>query len=388
MKAIFLLLLVLAIPLHAKKKLDPKQERALRPIENPQSSLKPLLNSLDRYSISQHLAFYDLYPETGEGKQALKRAWELIGGDASAFDAAIASLPSFDLQAIISLVTRDSTDTPVKLTPDQLQLIDTISKNLGNRSLKGQKAWTKEEVLALNPEEVDVARALLIFQFDEMENPKQEILQYEASIDMMALQIAARLSKEASNEDKIREINRFIFQEMQFRFPPQSLSVTDIDLYTFLPSVIDSRLGVCLGVSILYLSLAQRLNLPMEIITPPGHIYVRYHQGDSIINIETTARGIDLPSEVYLGINTRKLQERNMKEVVGLAFMNQAAVFWSKQDYATTSHLYETARLFLPNDPLLKMFMGFNYLFIGKHSEGAKLLREIRHITFDEAVSH
>ncbi|MES2122591.1 MAG: transglutaminase family protein, partial [Chlamydiota bacterium] len=387
MKIFFLLLLSLSIPLHAKKKLDPRQERELRPIENPQSSLKPLLSSLDRYSISQHLAFYDLYPETGEGKQALKRAWELIGGDVNAFDTTIASLPPFDLQAVISLVTRASTDTPVKLTPDQLQLIDAISRNLGNRSLKGQRVWTKEAVLELTPEEVDVSRALLIFQFDEMENPKQEILQYEASIDMMALQIAARLGNQATNEDKIREINRFIFQEMQFRFPPPSLSVTDIDLYTFLPSVIDSRQGVCLGVSILYLALAQRLNLPMEIITPPGHIYVRYPQGDSVINIETTARGIDLPSEVYLGINTRKLQLRNMKEVVGLAFMNQAAVFWSRQDYSTTSHLYETARLFLPNDPLLKMFMGFNYLFIGKHSEGTKLLREIRHITFDESVS-
>ena len=77
-----------------------------------------------------------------------------------------------------------------------------------------------------------------------------------------------------------------------FRFPPHSLYAKDIDVYTFLPSVLDSRRGVCLGVSILYLCLAQRLDLPLEAMTPPGHIYVRYGED---LNIETTARGIDVP---------------------------------------------------------------------------------------------
>ena len=98
---------------------------------------------------------------------------------------------------------------------------------------------------------------------------------------------------------------------MRFRFPPHSLHAKDIDIYTFLPSVLDGRRGVCLGVSILYLCLAQRLGLDLEIITPPGHIYVRYQSPEGeMINIETTARGIDIPSERYLGMETRKLQTK------------------------------------------------------------------------------
>ncbi|MBS0604658.1 MAG: tetratricopeptide repeat protein [Verrucomicrobia bacterium] len=369
----------------AKKKVR-IEERDL-PESSAQSSLKTLFSSLDPYSVSQHLAFYDLYPDTKEGKQSIQRAWRLLSGGDLPQQEAATTLPKLDIQAIISLVTRQSFDAPVKLNQEQLDLISKISERLSNRKLKGSRVWTKEEVLDLAPEEVDISRGLLIFQFDQAADPKEEIRQYEASIDLMALQIGARLPKDASNEDKIREINRFIFQEMQFRFPPHSLYAADIDLYTFLPSVLDSRQGVCLGVSILYLSLAQRLDLPLEIITPPGHIYVRYNDGAKIINIETTARGIDLPSEVYLGINTRRLQKRNMKEVIGLAFMNQAAVFWSRQEFSKTVALYEKAVLFLPKDPLLKMFMGFNYLFVGRSSEGAALLREIRHITFNESVS-
>lgn len=383
--ALLLFSLAATQELLAKKRV--KFEGREVPPQNAESSLKSLFSSLDPHSVSQHLAFYELYPETNEGKISLKRAWGLLSGGSMSEKESATLLPVVDIQAIISLVTRQSFESSIPLNQQQLELIAKISAPLNNRKLKGHQVWTKEEVLMLLPEEIDIARGLLIFQFDESTHPNNEILQYEASIDLMALQIRARLPPTATHEDKIREINRFIFQEMQFRFPPHSLYANDIDLYTFLPSVIDSRQGVCLGVSILYLSLAQRLDLPLEIITPPGHIYVRYNNGRKIINIETTARGVDLPSEMYLGINTRRLQKRDLKEVIGMAFINQASVFWAKQDYTKTVALYEKALPFLPKDPLLKMFMGFNYLFVGRHSDGIKLLREIRHLTFDDAVS-
>lgn len=379
------LLLFLPFSLSAKKKVLIEQTDPLITINH--SHLKTLFNSLDPVSVSQYLAFFELYSDTEEGKAALRKAWQLLSADITAPAETATILPHFASQALISLVTRQSSDPGIQLSAEQLSLIEKIAARLYNRRLKGYQVWTREEVLQLPPSEIDLARGLLLFQFEDPNHCKEEIRQYEASIDLMALQINARLPEGASHEEMIREINRFIFQEMQFRFPPHSLYANDIDLYTFLPSVLDSRQGVCLGVSILYLSLAQRLNLPLEIITPPGHIYIRYNNGSKILNIETTARGIDLPSEVYLGINTRKLQQRTLKEVIGLAFMNQAAVFWSKRDYPTTVALYEKARLFLPKDPLLKMFMGYNYLFVGKNSEGADLLREIRYLTFDEAVS-
>ena len=41
----------------------------------------------------------------------------------------------------------------------------------------------------------------------------------------------------------------------------------------------------------------------------------------------------------------------------------------------------------MPHDPLLKMLLGYNYLFVGQIKEGKKLLEEIRNVTFDHAVS-
>lgn len=345
--------------------------------------LLALHKPLDPLSVSQHMAFYELYPDTPEGKQALTHAWQLLT-KGTVDKVAPLALPSCDIQAIISLVTREAFSDPVTLSDEQLSSIETISKSLNNRTLKGHSVWTKKELLALAPEEVDLSRGLLINQFNENQD---NIRQYEASLDLMALQILARLPSNASPALQIQAINRFIFQEMRFRFPPHSLYAKDIDLYTFLPSVLDSREGVCLGISILYLLLAQRLGLPLEIITPPGHIYIRYRDGLKVTNIETTARGINLPSDTYLGIDTRRLEQRNIKEVIGMAFVNQASVAWGLNQYETTVKLYEVAKDYLPDNPLLKLFLGMNYLFIGKKAEGKKLLEQLKGFTFDYAVS-
>lgn len=364
-----------------------EKETKKAPLSLEEAKLKSLYNSLDPLSITQHLAFYELYPNSSYGQDALSKAWQLLNGGKEIDGVTNLPFPKFDIQAIISLITRQSFDAPPLLNAEQLSLIEKFGSTLANRKLKGHQTWKNEELVLLPSEEIDLARALLINQFAENEDPVFATRQYEASIDLMALQIRARLSPNSTDEDKVREINRFIFQEMLFRFPPHSLHAKDIDLYTFLPSVLDNRQGVCLGVSILYLSLAQRLDLPLEIITPPGHIFVRYEGEGKVINIETTARGIHLPDDVYLGINTRTLERRTMKEVVGLAFMNQASVFWGKEDYKTTVHLYEKAQQFLGDDRLLKMFLGLNYLFIGKKKEGKMLLEELRNYTFDSCVS-
>lgn len=351
------------------------------------SSIKSLYSSLDPLSLTQHMAFYELYPDTEEGKKALAHSWSLLRTAGKVKVLPSLFLPQFDIQAIVSLVTRQPSDPAVKLSEEQLDAIDSLACQFANRKLKGYHLWNKDEVLALPSEEIDLCRGLLIEQFDGSKNFKDDIRQYEASLDLMALQILARLPENATHFDKIKEINRYIFQEMQFRFPPHSLYAKDIDLYTFLPSVLDSRQGVCLGVSILYLCLAQRLDLPLEIITPPGHIYVRYNDGKKIINIETTARGINPPSEMYLGLNTRHLQERTMKEVIGMAFFNQASASWQKGDHKLCVELYEKALPYMPDDRLLQMFLGFNYLFIGKKTEGEKLLKPLKNYLFDYAVA-
>ncbi|MCC6128157.1 MAG: tetratricopeptide repeat protein [Chlamydiae bacterium] len=346
-----------------------------------------IYSTLDPTSVPQHFAFYELYSHTPEGKLALKHAWSLLRGNQSQEDPDLI-WPTLDVQPIIAFVNRSSQEKSIDLNEEQLAVIDKLAKHLGNRKLKGYGIWDLPSALTLQSDEIDLARTLFLAERQKDETSLMKARSYEASIDLMALQILARLPENATSEQKIRGINDYIFNEMRFRFPPHSLYAKDIDIYTLLPSVLDSRRGVCLGVSILYLCLAQRLELPLQAITPPGHIYVRYVSPDGeIINIETTARGIDVPSEQYLGLETKKLQERTIREVVGLAFMNQAAVSWHQEDPKTAVELYEQGQLFLPDDYLLSMFLGYNYLFIGETAKAKKLLEKIQTMTPEHMIS-
>lgn len=300
-------------------------------------------------------------------------------------------LPSTFSQSLLSSIACPTPKTPLFLQEDQLKTIENLGQHLKNRSLKGYGIWDRKLLESLSAGEIDLARALFLSEM-EQDTPEArlKVRSYEAHVDLMALQILARLSDNSTPKEKIRAINDYIFGEMRFRFPPHSLYAKDIDIYTLLPSVLDSRRGVCLGVSILYLCLAQRLDLPLEAITPPGHIYVRYVDPETseMINIETTARGIDMPSEVYLGIDTRRLPKRSLKEVIGLAFMNQASVGWHRKDFAATIKLYEMASHYLSSDDyLLNMFLGLNYLFAGHTKEGKALLKKIQGHHPDHMIS-
>lgn len=343
------------------------------------AKIRALYNSLDTRSIAQHLAFYELYPTTTEGQRALQDAYRLFSGNDAALSANIslpASLAS-SIHGIVGLVNKSPNETIIELSDQELDIINKLASRLKNRQLQGYQALSEEAILKLPSDQIDLSRGILLTQMGNEPDALGKIRSYEASIDLMALQILTRITMQDPPTKKIHAINHFIFEEMGFRFPPHSSYAKDVDLYTFLPSVLDSRRGVCLGVSILYICLAQRLNLNLQMVTPPGHIFVRWSDGDHVINIETTARGIHLPDEKYLGVDTRSLEYRNVKEVIGLAHFNQASVYWERKQHDKALASYAKAKPYLPHDKLLIELMGFNQLLLGEKEKGKQLLQQI-----------
>ncbi len=361
---------------------------ALHAINATPYKIRAIYNSLDPRSISQHLAFYELYPQSTEGRNALSVAWQLMqlpsqfadSKTAYPFSVEQSELSEFSLgqtvHAIIALVNNQPDQKASELNEEALAAIEHAARGLHNRKLRGHYATTEAEVLSLPSEEIDLAHAIFLSQQNLDSEALRNKKNYEAAIDLMALQICARLPNRASPEQMIRTINDFIFYELGFRFPPHSLYAKEIDRYTFLSSVIDSRRGICLGVSVLYLALAQRLGLSLEIVTPPGHIYVRYRDGNKVINIETTARGVNVESSEYLSIDTFVLEERNIKETVGLVHFNQAADDLRTESFDKALSAYEKAKLYNPDDNLIDELMGTCSILCGKVDEGKRLLQK------------
>src|SRR5690606_25767486 len=74
-------------------------------------SLNSLYTGLDPTSVSQHFAFYELYPDSPLGKAALRHAWNLLQGGSGTEKV----LPSISIQPLIAFVNRlpSSRDAPV-----------------------------------------------------------------------------------------------------------------------------------------------------------------------------------------------------------------------------------------------------------------------------------
>lgn len=350
------------------------------------SDLETLYSLQDPTSLSKLFAFYHLHSENTYGKKALDKAFSLINKhrDSSLEFATIPLFHRINLDTLLTTLTKQPEENIPVLSDKQLQFIDKISDHLKHRSLKGHNATSTEEVLALESKEVDLSRSIFLSQYGK--DQMNLIRSYEATLDLFALSILSRLDRNPTDLQIIEQISYFIFYEMLFRFPPHSLWPSDIDEYSFLPSILDSRHGVCLGVSILYLSLAQRLGLDLTICTPPGHIYVSYQKDGKVLNIETTARGIHIPTKQYLSIQTKSMQHKELKEVVGLYHINSASVFWHNNNYKKAISQYEKALSFIPNDTLTQIFLGFNHLLNKDTEKGTEYLKNVRDKRIDGSI--
>jgi 4-alpha-glucanotransferase len=355
-----------------------------------EAHIKMLYSSLSPTSISQHLAFYQLYSDTECGKKALNDSWNLLGRGVRTnnvnYETDVLSRFPELTGSLVALINQKENESVI-LTDAEVSLIDQIASFLPNRKLKGSRARTAEEVIALPSEEVDLARGLFLSLLDGAPDGWAKMRSYEALLDLMALQVLAKIPFNASPKEKIKAMNELIFFELGYRFPPQSLSIKDIDVYTFLPTVLNSRKGVCLGVSILYLCLAQRLDLPLEMITPPGHIYVRYKNGDHEINIETTCRGVHVDSEYYLSIDTCALEQQNIKQVIALAYINQASVFLGTGKFDLAEIAYKKALVYHPDYDVLHRFLGLSLCLNGKEEEGRAHLERSRRVRCEHQIS-
>ncbi|GAB4225487.1 MAG: SirB1 family protein [Chlamydiales bacterium] len=345
--------------------------------EASQEKIHTIFTTIPADSLSKNIAFYQLYPNTPEGQITLKRIYKLL----SSADITTERLKEFDPSAttaiidiVISLVSHTNLNSNIRLSDSDLEVIENLAKCLKNRNLKGHKATTEEEVLALSSEEIDLSRGLMLSQFNELHKDWNSIRTYEAMLDLMALHIRSKLPQNPSIEQIIETINYYLFHELRFQFPPHSQYAKDIDIYTFLPQVLDAREGVCLGVSLVYMCIAQRLGIDLELVTPPGHIYVRYRDKDRVINIETTARGIHLDTEAYQGINTAELPIRNIKEAIGFSHFNHAASSWIVMDPQAALKAYNKAIKYLHDDALLLELQGYALILCGNEDKGKENL--------------
>ena len=265
---------------------------------------------------------------------------------------------------------------------------------LSNYNPEGLKATTLEEVLALPDEEIDLATAILILcrEWD----PSFDVTRSLEEIDRMALALEMRISLEDSPERIVSLINRYLFEESAYTGLADPSYMRKLE-YSALPRVIENKKGNCLGLSLLYLALAERLGLPFYAVAVPKHIFIRYDDGKKRINIETTDKGrayedSDYEEKFMLHPTYRNynfyLRNFVKREAIGLFLNNLGGTYYEKGMYDQAISRHKKAIEINPNDPEAHYGLGLTYWHKGMHHEAIAELKEAIKINPNYAEAH
>jgi tetratricopeptide (TPR) repeat protein len=143
-------------------------------------------------------------------------------------------------------------------------------------------------------------------------------------------------------------LNHFLVEQLAIR------SSQDLhDPCNLLPSAVVARKqGYCVGVAALYLALAQELELPMFAVATPSHVFLRYDDGITTINIDTTQIGVSKSDDDYA--REGRIPEKSIRKSVFLQNLsedgflaqvhnNLGVIYSERKNYASAAAQYRQA---------------------------------------------
>lgn len=120
------------------------------------------------------------------------------------------------------------------------------------------------------------------------EFPELDILAACQRVDEIAERVRPRLSSRDPAKRKVALLAEFIHDELGIRYNLENPPDGD---NTYLHRIFETKLANCVGLTVLYLALGQRLGLPLYGVRAPIHVFVRYDDGKQRFNVETTQGG-------------------------------------------------------------------------------------------------
>lgn len=161
-----------------------------------------------------------------------------------------------------------------------------------------------EKVAAGKEEQIDLLHAaLLIARLDDEE---LDVAAYRQQVERMAKNLLAKLPKEATAEARLQALNKDLFTERGFH---GSRGEYYHRANSYLNRVLDDREGLPITLSLLYLELGRRLDLPLVGVGLPGHFVVRFEP----------AKGAKQLIDVFEGgkVLSRKDAEEQVQRLTG-----------------------------------------------------------------------
>ncbi|MZH46546.1 MAG: SUMF1/EgtB/PvdO family nonheme iron enzyme [Nitrospinae bacterium] len=173
-------------------------------------------------------------------------------------------------------------------------------------------------------------------------DPSLDLVPLREKIDQLSLSAKQNLKGKNNPNEITRELKTLIHDTGKFGYTDKvderGVPVNPEEL--FLHGLLKTHKGYCMNLSLLYLILGQKLNIPLHGVALPNHFFVRYQNKGTRINIETTERGASYPDSFYqqrfgvLADNQKKsyfLKNLNGRQTLGAYFSNVGMVYYQNQ---------------------------------------------------------
>ncbi|MDW8109004.1 MAG: transglutaminase-like domain-containing protein [Candidatus Kryptonium sp.] len=173
---------------------------------------------------------------------------------------------------------------------------------------------------------------------------------YSEILDLMAVELRKRIYTKENFYDIVETVNKFFFVEQGFRGNMENYY--DID-NALINRVIDRRLGIPITLSLIYILVGKRVNLPVCGIAMPGHFIVRYESNGFEIYVDpfdsgrimTRAECEKFVSQIGYSEKDIYFKRATPELFVKLMFENLALAYKSNGYIANAQRLIEIIKL-------------------------------------------
>jgi regulator of sirC expression with transglutaminase-like and TPR domain len=202
------------------------------------------------------------------------------------------------------------------------------------------------DLVSRDDRDIDLAEAALLLA--SCHYPRVKAASYLTELDSIAESVASQTIPGSSPLEIIQSINDVLFQQLGFHGNSQ-------DYYnprnSYLNQVIDRRTGIPITLSIVYMSVAERLDFPTEGIGAPGHFLIKHASsgGDIFIDPYNAGRVMSAEecsafvAEIHPDVEARAERTPSVttKQILARMLLNLLKVYASGGDLARATWAIE-----------------------------------------------
>ena len=213
------------------------------------------------------------------------------------------------------------------------------------------------EIAALDENLFPLDRAALTLCLEDY--PDLKIEDYLRRLDGLAASAQVLLGEDRSAMSVIRSLNEVIFVQA-------GLGGNTEEYYdprnSFLNEVLDSKKGIPISLSVIYIEVARRIGFPIHGVGFPGHFIVKFsdEDGDILIDPFNSGRILsrrecqELLDRVYGGsvsVHSTLFKPMEKKAIISRMLFNLKGIYYQKEEYQKALSVVEQILMLNPGIP-------------------------------------